>query len=111
MDTQKLLHRIRQHVTDTVGFLVFATPTGAFQENVLSGMSDEVSFKSRMIVGGLFLWGLGGILGYGRDLSHQKFNITSETREVYQQMHDMAYLAATTILLNPFIYIFTFNVI
>ncbi|MFH1456317.1 MAG: L-alanine exporter AlaE [archaeon] len=105
MGLQKLLTGARQHVTDSVGLFVVSTPLGAFLENVLAGMSDEVSFKSRAIVGGLYLGGLGGIMGYFRDKSRKLFHVTDKTKEGYQQIHDMAYIATVTAIVNPLIYL------
>ena len=105
MELSDLLKGARQHVTDSSALFAVSTPVGAFFENVLTGMSDETSIKSRLIVGGLYLGGLGGILGHLRDRSRERFNITEQTKERYQQIHDMAYIAATAFVLNPLIYI------
>ncbi len=105
MNLQKLLTGARQHVTDSVGLFVVSTPFGAFFENVLAGMSDEVSLKSRVIVGGLYLSGLGGAIGYLRDHSRKLFHVTDQTKERYQQIHDMAYLGVVTAAVNPLIYL------
>ncbi len=104
MELTDVVRGARQHVTDSAGLFAVCTPLGAFLENVLAGMSDETSFKSRVMVGGLYLGGLGGILGYFRDRSRQLLHITGGTREGYQQIHDMAYMAAATAVVNPLIY-------
>ncbi len=101
----QVVRRVRQNVTDSAGLFVVSTPAGAFLENVLAGMSDEVSCRSRIIVGGLYLAGLGGAIGFGRDLSRRLCRVTPETRERYQQVHDMTYIAATTAVVNPLIYL------
>lgn len=105
METRTILRGARQHLTDSLGCIVVATPLGALFENVMAGMSDEVSLKSRLIAGGLFLGGLGGVFGKGRDLSRKLLHITEETKEIYQQAHDMVYLAGMTAVVNPLIYI------
>ncbi len=105
MGLSDLLQGARQHVTDSSALFAVSTPLGALLENVLTGMSDETSIKSRLIVGGLYFGGLGGILGYFRDRSRELFNITEQTKERYQQLHDMVYTAAATLALNPLIYI------
>ncbi|MBW3004827.1 L-alanine exporter AlaE [Candidatus Woesearchaeota archaeon] len=105
MGLQDLVNKTRQHVTDSAALFAVSTPCGAFLENVLAGMADEVSLKSRLIVGGLYLAGIGGALGYGRDISKKLCSITDETKERYQQIHDMVYIGAATVVVNPPIYI------
>ncbi len=107
---EKVLRGARQHVTDSTAMFVVSTPIGAFFETVLSSalhseMSDESSIKSRLIVGGLYFAGLGGLLGYGSDLSRKMFHITPKTLERYQHFHDMAYLAVATAIVQPPIYL------
>ena len=40
-----------------------------------------------------------------RDRSRSLLHITEHTRERYQQLHDMVYLAAATLVVNPLIYL------
>ena len=105
MDVQKVVNGTRQHITDSVALWLVANPPNAFIENVVAGMSDEVSLHSRLIAGGLFLGGLGGVLGYVRDKSRKLFRITDTTKEKFQQLHDMAYIGTATLVVNPLIYL------
>lgn len=105
MKLQKILNETRKHLTDTVGLMVVSTPSGAFLENVLAGMEDGDSLRSRFIVGGAYLVGLGRAIAWGRKRSRRFFNITEETKEKYQHIHDMAYIGAVTLMANPLIYL------
>ena len=104
MALQQLLTGARRHLTDSVALIAASTPGGALLENVVAGMSDDISLKTRFMIGGLYLAGLGGALGWGRDFSRRIFHITEKTKERYQQLHDMAYVAAVTLVLHPTLY-------
>lgn len=105
MDLEKIVDKGKQHLIDSTALFVVSTPVAGFLENVLSGMSDEQSLKSRIIVGGLYLSGLGGALGYFRDKYRKLMKITEKTKEKYQQMHDMLYVGVATLIVNPMIYV------
>lgn len=95
----------RQHITDSTAMLTVFTPSGAFMEHVLAGMTDEVSLRSRLMVGGLFYGGYGGLVGHGLYVSRRQYNITGTSPERDKNIHDMKYFVAVTLATQPWIYL------
>ncbi len=96
---------LKKNLVDSLGFLIVSTPAGAFLENVLTGMDDDLSILSRLMVGGLYISGLGGLIGKGRRLSHQLWGIADKTKERYHGIHDALYMMGVTAIVNPAIYV------
>lgn len=95
---------LKQHVVDTTAILAESTPIFAAYETALAGMSDEVSINARLIAAGLGYVGFGSLLTRGRDLWRSKFNITDETKEKIQVLHDTLYLGAFNLVGGPLLY-------
>ncbi len=105
MSIEKIIRSTRQHLTDSLSIVAVSVPLFSFLDNVVVGMSDEHAIKTRLIAAGICFGGIGGLLGYGRDLSKRALKITTETEERYQQLHDMTFMAASSLVLNPLLYL------
>lgn len=94
----------KHNLVDAIGTYTAGTPLIVLIENGFAGVSDETSFKSRLMVGGLLFLGLGGGIGWLRDKSKKLCKITDKSKEMYQQAHDMTYIAGISLVINPTVY-------
>ncbi len=102
---QKAKDSFAYHIVDSTALLAESTPVYAAFENGLAGMSDEVSMNARIIAAALtYLGGMGFIFAKGRDISRKLFNITEQTRERIQSLHDASYNGAFNLVAAPLIY-------
>jgi hypothetical protein len=67
-------------------------------------MSNDVSINSRIYISGLTYAGLGFVISKLRDYSKKKINITKETKERTQQIHDSLFMTAINLPLALSLY-------
>lgn len=101
----KLKEGLEYHLVDSTAAISVTTPLFAALETSIIGMSDEVSLNARLIAAGVTYGGLGFLIPKGRDLWRSYFNITDETKERKQQLHDTAYLMAINLPIAPSFYL------
>ncbi len=104
MEISKLKDAAKAHLVDSTALLAASSPVFCAFETMIAKMSNDVSLHTRLYVMALTYAGLGYAIGKGRDMSRKIFNITQETRERFQQIHDSLYLSAINIPLSAGLY-------
>ncbi len=97
--------KLKQHVVDSTALLAISTPAFSFIETTISGMSNTVSLRARVIAAALAYGGVGSLITLGRDLSRRYLDVTDQTNERTQQLHDMIYLGVFNLLSSPALYL------
>ncbi|MBS3167868.1 hypothetical protein J4216_01970 [Candidatus Woesearchaeota archaeon] len=100
---EKLTFGLKRHIVDTIGMLTFTNPVYGTIE-IVSGMSNEVARGVRYAVATTCFLGLGYLVSAGRRISRRIFNIKEDSSERLQSFHDVAYMSALNIILNPALY-------
>ena len=94
----------KTHVVDSTAALASTNPVFAVFENVVWGMSDQVSLNARLFAAGITYAGLGSLVSRGRDLSRKLFKIKDTTSEKIQTFHDAVYLMGFNVVIAPIMY-------
>jgi len=102
---EKVREGLKYHLVDTTAILTPTNPAFSAMEIWVSGMTDQVSIKSRLTVAALSYAGFGSIYSKGRDLSRKIFHISDKTKERIQTFHDSTYTFAFNLALMPPIYL------
>ena len=104
-----LLHKIKEgfthHVLDSTAIMTESNPIFAASEVVVSGMSYDASLNARLFVTAGTFAGAGWLYGKGRDVWRKTFQVTDQTKERIQQIHDGVYAATFSTLTMPFVYL------
>jgi hypothetical protein len=100
----KFFDSLKFHVVDSTALLAASHPFFSAFEKIVAGMSNDVSLNTRIYITGLTYAGLGYVMGKGRDISRNLFNITNKTKEKIQQIHDSVYLASINLPLSVGLY-------
>ncbi len=82
----KIYEKVRDHVVDTTAVLVASNPLFTISENILSGMSDELSIDNRIKGSLLFYFGAGFLFSKSRDMYNKLLNVKEDSR--YKGLHD-----------------------
>ncbi|HLC57757.1 MAG TPA: L-alanine exporter AlaE [Candidatus Nanoarchaeia archaeon] len=101
---RNIAENLEYHLVDSTAMLAESTPVFSAFEVGIAGMSNEVSINSRICVVGLTYLGMGWTYGKGRDIWRRAFNITHESREEIQNLHDAAYAVVCSLLVSFPIY-------
>ncbi len=102
---EKISNVLKYSFSDSTALLTSTNPIFTVYEVGLSGMTDEVSIKSRLIISGATYAGLGYVYGKFRDISRNYFNITDKSKERTQSIHDGVYLAVLNTILGSGLYL------
>jgi len=102
--SKKLSSSIKQHLVDSTAILAESNPLFVALELGVANLSVGASINARLLATATFYGGLGYLFGKGRDISKNHFNITDETSEKIQHLHDSAYGAGFSALLSPPMY-------
>ena len=96
---------LKRHFVDSVAMFSAANPIFTSIETLIAGMSDKVSLNSKLLAVGVTFAGVGWAIGKGRDVSRKLFHIDDSTKELYQAVHDSAFIAAANIPLSATLYV------
>ncbi len=102
--TSKNKERLKYRVVDPTGMLVESTPIFAAFENGIVGYTNAVSRNVRLFAAGAAYLGLGKLLTKGREYSRERFNITEDSLERVQHIHDALYTGVFNLLISPPMY-------
>lgn len=102
---ENLVHGVKRHISDGTAVNVVYSPLYALMETSFAGMSHAHSQDSRLLGAAIVYAGLGNLVGKGRDFSKKMFKIDDNTPEKIRKIHDVIYLAATPLLINPPFYL------
>ncbi len=91
-------------LVDTTSLLTESNPIYSAFEVGVAGMSDSTSIKARLLAVGISYLGMGRAFTKGRDLSRKFFDITQESKEKVQYIHDIGYTAAFNLAICPLMY-------
>ena len=97
----KMVKGLKSHVIDSTAMLVASTPIFAGLENIVLGMSDEVSMNARLLATGLTYGGFGFLLSKSRDIYRKFLKITDQTKERKQQISDSIYGGLWNLFIAP----------
>lgn len=98
-------NKLKYHLVDSTSLLAESTPFFAAYEKGLARMSDELSINARLFAVGLTYFGcMGYAFAKGRDLYRKFLNITGETKEKVQALHDSLYTGLFNSVAAPLIY-------
>lgn len=92
---------LKNHIIDSTAMLVASTPIFAGLENIVLGMSDEVSTNARLLATGLTYGGFGFLLSKSRDIYRKFLKITDQTKERKQQISDSIYGGLWNLFIAP----------
>lgn len=101
---ESLLESVKKHLVDSTAIYASSTPIYTLFENVVLGMSDNVSMSARATTGVLTYLGMGFAISKGRDISKGLFGIDNSSSGRAQTFHDAAYLTGFTTVVSPFVY-------
>lgn len=104
MNLRKLYGIGKTHIIDSTAALAATNPVFAFFENVVWGMSDEVSLNARLFATTITYAGLGSLFSRGRDLSRKLLKIKDTASEKIQWLHDTLYLMGVCTVISPIMY-------
>jgi len=101
----KIKYEIKRHFSDSTAITTMFFPLYSFYETFVVGMSNAISFNSRLMNTGLIYAGLGSFTKL-RDFSKEKlFKIKKNTREIFKYTHDGLFAATCILGLKPIIYL------
>ena len=102
-----MVQKLKENAVDSTALLVATTPILASLENIVLGMTDEVSMNARLFAAGATYFGFGFLTAKGRDLYRKFFNITDKTTEKRQQINDSLYVGLCNLIFSPPLYYFS----
>src|SRR3989344_7038769 len=97
VDARKIGRNLGKHLSDCTSMMIPGMPIFSAYENLIVGMSDEVSINTRLWMTGLSYAGFGSVVSRGRDLSKKLLGITAESSEKVQKIHDLIYFSSINI--------------
>jgi len=101
----KINYEIKRHFSDSTAINTVFFPLYSFLETFVVGMSNAISFNSRLMNAGLVYAGLGSFTKI-RDFSKEKlFNIKKNTKEIFKYAHDGLFAATMILGIKPIIYL------
>ncbi|MEK6932542.1 MAG: hypothetical protein AABW56_01980 [Nanoarchaeota archaeon] len=104
LNKNKIIKQLKNHAIDSTAMLVASTPIFAGLENVVLGMSDEVSTNARLLATTLTYGGFGFLISKSRDFYRKTLKITDQTKERKQQIHDSIYGGLFNLIIAPGFY-------
>ena len=103
----ELSQKLKENLVDSTALLAVTTPICACLENMVLGMTDEVSINARLLATGATYLGFGFLAAKGRDLYKKFLNITDITKESKQQITDSLYIGLCNLVFSPPLYYFS----
>jgi hypothetical protein len=101
----KIKYEIKRHFSDSTAIITMFFPLYSFYETFIVGMSNAVSFDSRLWNTGSIYAGIGSFTKL-RDFSKEKlFKIKKSTKEILKYAHDSLFAATLILGLKPVIYL------
>ena len=101
----KIKYEIKRHFSDSTAITTMFFPLYSFYETFVVGMSNAISFNSRLMNTSLIYAGLGSFTKL-RDFSKEKiFKIKKNTREIFKYAHDSLFAATMILGIKPIIYL------
>lgn len=102
---ETIRYELKRHFCDSTAITTLFLPLHAFYETFGVGMSNAVSFNSRLMNTGLTYAFLGSFTKI-RDFSKERiFKIKESAREIYQYAHDGLFAATCIVGLKPLVYL------
>jgi len=94
----------KYNASDATAISIESIPFFAAFEVGVSGMSDEVSLRTRLSATVLAYCGLGWAYGKGRDTWRKAFSVTDDSSEALQAVHDAGYTVVFNMVVSPPMY-------
>jgi hypothetical protein len=95
---------LKSHLVNSTAQATAFTPIFTTFEVTVGGMSDEVSMAARGLAIGITYLGFGSLFAKSRDISRKYFEISQESSEKKQAIHDSLNLAAMNLAISPIFY-------
>lgn len=97
----KIKNLLKEHFVDSTAVNGFFMPVGTALENLVVGMTDEISLKSRLYSAAITYGGLGSLTRLMK-LSRKKFGAVKGGAKF---AHDAVFVSALTLGIRPFVYL------
>jgi hypothetical protein len=95
---------IKDHLINSTGMLVASNPLYMGIESGVSGLSKEICLNSRVLAAATVYCGIGQLYKKGRDGWRKTFNVTADSKEFVQDLHDRGYGLAFNAAFAPSFY-------